>query len=342
MRFVSLALIPILAAASHAAEPVLLASSQSGSVEAFRLDTLEPAAQLRVKPMLESVAADPDGYRMFFRFPHPQAPDVCCALFALDDRSLRLIVMQWPALGTTLAGNRVFTQRGDAGIEVFDTRTLAHVRSMLATGVYELAPSPDGRWLFGTMLAPMPGLDVFDVTRGLMVRHMGVDGAAWLRGVWAGSQFALLAPGMEGALQLWVLGEDAQRLGQPRLIPVPGGKCADAEYNIAAVGSRLAIYTADTACTGAGYWLIDPASAAARTHLAEGLHFTRLIGSTDGKWLYGVEMPPAPAKELRLVKLDAATGDVRASHALAADSWRLTLGGIPDEWQGRMDLRALP
>lgn len=328
------------AIAAYGAEPVLLASSSSGWIDAYRLDTLEPVARLRVKPMLEGVAADAAGERMFLRFPHPQAPEVCCALAALDERSLRLLIIQWPAMGTTLAGNRVFTQRADSGIEVLDARTLVHLRSMQAPGVYELAPSPDGRWLFGTMLAPMAGLDVFDLARGMMVRHMGVEGAQWLRGVWTGSQFALLAPGVEGALRLWMLGEDAERLGQPRILAAAGAKCADAEYDIATAGSRLAVYSGVSECSG--YWLTDPASNAAPTRLAAGLHLSRLIGSSDGKWLYGVEMPDPPAREPRLVKLDAASGDVRTSRTLTPDSWQLTLGGIPAEWLGRMDLAAFP
>ena len=41
-------------------------------------------------------------------------------------------------------GSRVFNQRGNVGIEVFDAQTLERLPTIAAPGVYGLFPSPDG------------------------------------------------------------------------------------------------------------------------------------------------------------------------------------------------------
>lgn len=347
MRLASLLIGVILAALSAAAsDSVLLSTRRDGWLEAFRLDNLETVARVRIKARAEGVESAPDGQRFFVRVPHPQAPDVCCALYVLDARSLRAFAILWPGFQPAEANGKLFVQRGDEGIEVFDARSLMHLPTIIAPGVYGLAPSEDGHWLFGTRQFPSPALDIFSVDRLKMVRSIPVEHGQSLRGVWIGSQYYLFAPGLPGAGQIWSVSPDAARLEKPRLFKLGSAACAEPEYDVFPSGDRIAVFSASGLmlnhgdCLGGGYLLVDPASGAVSPRLAASLHFTRLIAGPDGKALYGIVNAPAQ-NGVRLVKLEAASGQTVASRMLPEDLWTLSLGTIPSEWQGRVDLQAV-
>lgn len=76
-------------ASAAVGEPVLLASSRGGWLEAVSLDTLETVSRVRVPPFTESVASDPFGQRLFVAAPARLGAG-CCALFALDARSMQM------------------------------------------------------------------------------------------------------------------------------------------------------------------------------------------------------------------------------------------------------------
>lgn len=340
-----LAILASLAATATAADPVLLGSRQGGWLEAFRLDNLEPVARVRLKEKTDSIQAPGDGQRLFVNAPHPQQPEICCALWVLDPHSLRAFAILWPSFRPVLVGTKIFAQRGDDGIEAFDTRSLAHMPTLRVPGVYNLTPSPDGRWLFGTRQFPTPGLDIFDLSQFKLAHAIPVEGAAQLRGVWLGSQYYLFAPGLPGAGRFWPVDAEAGSLGPQKLVRLGDAACAEPDYELVPVGSRVAIYSpvrprsAGAECIHGGYLLADPATGAVSARLAPELPFVRLIAGPDGKSLYGVT--PADTKGAKLLKLDAASGQMSAARTVAADIWNLTIGALPAEWQGKLDLQAV-
>ena len=334
------ALLALLASAASAADPVLLGSRREGWLEAFRLDNLESVARVQVKARVESAEATEDGQRLFVNAPHPQQPEICCALWMLDPHALHAFAILWPAFRPVLVNGKVFAQRGDDGIEVFDARSLAHMPTIRVPGVYNLTASPDGRWLFGTRQFPTPGLDIFDLAQFKLTRAIPVEGAALLRGIWLGEKYYLFAPGLPGAGRFWAVNPQSAGLGAQKLVRLGESACAEPDYDVVAAGDRVAIYSpagAKAECIGGGYLLADPAAGTISPRLAAEFRFARLIAGPDGKSLFGVTAP----KDVRLVKLDAATGKTLASRALPADIWNLSLGGLPAAWQGRMDLQAV-
>jgi hypothetical protein len=178
-----------------------------------------------------------------------------------------------------------------------------------------------------------------------LIRAIPVEGATLLRGVWLGAQYYLFAPGLPGAGRFWAVDAPGGSLGQQILVRLGEAACAEPDYEVVAAGSRVAIYSPVTArsgtagCIHGGYLLADPGTGTVSARLAPELPFVRLIAGPDGKSLYGVT--PADTKGAKLVKLDAASGQMSASRTVAADIWNLTIGGLPAEWQGRLDLRAV-
>ncbi|HKE24080.1 MAG TPA: hypothetical protein VKB88_17060 [Bryobacteraceae bacterium] len=338
------AILALLASAASAADPVLLGSRREGWLEAFRLENLETIARVRLKEKVESVESPADGQRLFVSAPHPQQPEICCALWMLDPHSLRAFAILWPAFRPVLMNNKLFAQRGDDGIEVFDARSLAHLPTLRVPGVYNLTPSPDGRWLFGTRQFPTPGLDIFDLAQFKLTRAIPVEGATQLRGIWLGAQYYLFAPGLPGAGRFWAVDAQAGSLGQQKLVRLGEAACAEPDYEVVAAGDRVAIYSpvrsrsGGAGCIHGGYLLADPATSTVSARLAPELPFVRLVAGPDGKSLYGVT--PADTKGAKLIKLDAASGQMSASRTIAADVWNLGIGGLPAEWQGRLDLQA--
>ena len=345
MRPLALAALVSMATA-FAADPVLLSTRREGYIEAFSLDKLETVARVHVKARLEGIDAGPAGDRFFVRAPHPQAAEVCCALWALDARSLRGFAILWPSLYVAQANGKLFTQRGDDGVEVFDTRSFAHLPRLIAPGVYQFAPSPDGRWLFATRAFPTASLDIFDLAQHKLIRTLPVSDSQFLRGIWLGSQYYLLTPGLPGAMRLWSVDPQAEALGSPKLIRIPAMGCSEGDFTLAAT-DRIVFYTPwgmkpNTDCPpGTGYVLLDPTAGTASPRLAQSAHLHHVVVGPDGKTLYGIDETDPPTRRVQLVKLDAASGQTLASRALPVDVWTLALGAIPAEWQGRMDLEAV-
>lgn len=74
--------------------------------------------------------------------------NACCALFALDLETRRMCWLINPALASCVSpdGRRLFTPRGDVGIEVFDAKLLGRLPSKPREFI-SLIPPPDARWL---------------------------------------------------------------------------------------------------------------------------------------------------------------------------------------------------
>jgi hypothetical protein len=343
--------VPLMAlAAAHCAlaDSVLLASRRAGAIEAISLETLETVARVRTPRLTESVASDPSGLRLFVAAPRePQGS--CCALFSLDPPTMRLTELAWPAQGATVTANNLFLQRGSVGIEVIDLRILKPLAKIATRAHYELRASPDGRLLFGIEHGPQVSLALFDVARGSTVATQMLPEGANLAGAWVGRQYFLFSTLAGQARVQPVSSETSQTGGVVSLSPaISFASCVDYPVDAIAAGVKLAIYaqfglTSDGICTGAGgFALADPVSGAASAHLASGFKFRQMVASDDGAYLYGLDVGKAEWRDVRIVKVEAATGKVAAEKKLEPDVWYLTKGAIPTAMAGRLDLTALP
>lgn len=346
MRLVPIAVL-VLALTANAADPVLLASRRGGWMEAFSLDTLETVSRIRVPAMAESVAADPAGQRVFVAAPRA-AGKSCCALFALNLQSMRLSALAEPALSATTTEARLFTQRGNVGIEAFDLHSLTRLPTIQAPGVYRLRPSPDGRLLAGLTNWPHPSLDLFDTAQGrLMASHSTPEGAS-TSGAWLGQQYFLFTV-QSGQATLRTFSPDSGQVADA--IALSNGtlsNCRMTPYDVVSLGTRLAIYgqfglKSDGSCAvPGGYVVVDPKSGAVTERLASEMRFRQMVASADGRYLFGLDVGSPAWSRVRIVKMDAASGQVIGEKVLAPDVWYLTTGQIPHQLAGRLDLVAIP
>lgn len=328
-----------------AADPVLLASRRGGWIEAISLETLETVSRVRVPEMTNSVASDLPGQRLFLTAPSNHSKS-CCALFALDPQSMQLSFLVQPALSATITSSGLFTQRGSVGIEVFDLQSLERLPVIKAPGVYRLRPSPDGRLLFGITNFPQPALDLFDAARGLQIASQPLPGVSHSAGAWLDGQFFLfmLQPGQAMLRSV----SNGGQLGQAVPLSVSGSlpDCQEAPYDVIASAGRLVIYPqfgrkGDDNCKAPGGFMVaDPATGAVMERFGS-TRFRQMVASPDGRYLYGLEVGSPAWRRVRIVKMEARTGQVVAEKSLASDVWYLTTGQIPDEIRGHLDLAAI-
>jgi hypothetical protein len=66
-----------------------------------------------------------------------------------------------------------------------------------------------------------------------------------------------------------------------------------------------------------------------------------MVASPDGLYLYGLDVGSPAWRRVRIVKIEARTGQVVAEKSLDPDVWYLTTGQIPDEIRGHLDLAAI-
>jgi hypothetical protein len=349
MRLIPLAAVfSVLTSAASAAggDAVLLASSRSGWIEAINLDTLVTVSRVRVPAMAESVASDPLGQRLFVAAPRSPGKG-CCALFALDPQSIQLSFLVEPAQVATVMAGRLYTQRGNVGIEVFDSRNLSRLPTVKAPGVYRLRASPDDRFLSGITNWPQPSLDLFDTVQGALIASRAMDGAPSLSGAWLGQQFFLFTV-ESGQAKLWPLSPAHWELDQAVSLSSSGSfpDCGLSPYDVIASGGRLVIYgqfglKSDGMCAVPGGFVVaDPTTGAVTDRFASNLAFRQIVASSDGRHLYGLDVGSPAWRQVRIVKIDATTGQVIAERDMGPDVWYLTAGRIPDEMQGHLDLSA--
>jgi hypothetical protein len=337
----------VLVASAGAGDSVLLASRRGGWIEAIDLKTLETVSRIRVPEMSESVASDASGQRLFVAAPSGPGKG-CCALFALDPQSMQLSFLVEPAQSATVTARRLFTQRGAVGIEVFDLQNLARLPAVKAPGNYRLRASPDGRLLFGIAHWPQPSLDLFDAERDALIASEPLSDASSLAGAWLGQQYFLLTV-QSGQANLRPVNADSGKLGQAVLLSSSGSfpDCQMTPYDIIAADGRLVIYgqfglKSDGACTVPGGFVVaDPGSGGVTGRFASDLTFRQMVASSDGRYLYGLDVGSPAWRHVRIVKIEALTGQVVAEKSLDADVWYLTTGQIPDEIRGHLDLAAI-
>lgn len=340
----------VLLTGAHSAESgggaVLLASSRGGWVEAIDPLTLATVSRIRTPEMTESVASNADGSRLFVAAPRVN-PKGCCAIYALDPASMILTPFEWPAQAVTIAGGRVLAQRSNRGIDVFDAHTLQPMTPLDGSGFYRLRASPDGRSIFGVKFSPEPTLDLFHADTGQRIVSHVLPAGASLAGTWIGGDYYLFEVESDAARLHHVRSDNGQfeetvASAAPEAFPV----CQETPYEIVTAGVKAAIYAqfglkASGACASpGGYAIADPAIRSISPRVATRLYFRQMVAMEDGQYLYGLDAGAEPWQQVRIVKLDAATGAVVAEKKLAANVWYLTTGRIPDSMQGRLDLTA--
>ena len=323
-------------AAASAADPVLLTSRRGGWIEAFDPATLGTVFRTSTPANTESVAADPAGTRLYLSAPRNPG-ESCCALYALDLDTLRLTYLNFPVLGATPSSGRIYMQRGNVGIESFDASTLQRRPTWKAPGVYRLQPSPDGTRMFGVTNFPSPSLDLFDAVRGERIASLPLPRNQPAAGVWVGQRYYLfqVQAGQPGLRPVAL--DDAKPGPVVPLAPTSGfpfPDCEPAAYSVIAAGSKVAIFAGfglkpDGFCNLAGgYVLADPDTGAVLGRFAAAMHFRQMVSSEDGRYLYGLDVGDPAWKTVRLVKLDAATGNVITERTLEPDVWYLTSGTL--------------
>jgi hypothetical protein len=331
---VTLALLTSVAAS--AADPVLLTSRRGGWIEAFDPATLATVFRTSTPTNTESVAADLSGSRLYLTAPKNPG-EACCALYALDLDTLRLMYLNFPVLRATPSSGRVYMQRGNTGIESFDSSSLERLPTWNAPGVYHLQPSPDGSRIFGVTYFPSPSLDLFDAAKGARIASQPLPWNQPAAGVWVRERYYLFqAPGGRPSLRTVGL-EDAELGPAVPLAPASGFQfpdCEPAPYSVIAAGSEVAIFAefglkSDGVCNLAGgYTLADPDTGAVLGRFAPAMHFRQMVSSDDGRYVYGLDVGDNAWKKVRIVKLDAATGQLITERTLQPDVWYLTSGSL--------------
>lgn len=342
-------------AALEESREVILAAQHNRSPNNLRLyafdpDTLEPLGSFALSGVPYTITPSADGRRLLVA-EIPEGEVGCCTLSAYDLASgarTRLVAPAGRALATP-DGKYVVAQRGNCGVELLDAETLALLPTIDAPGLYSFDSSPDGRWLFGTTNSQRgfgPSLDVIDLHAKRLHRRLPLPSGLSGQGAWLDGKYYLYAyDGRQG--HLWEVGPETASLGTPTRVPLPDQKGGDAFilHIPVAAGGRLIVYERfgykldrryrqGDSVTGGAY-AIDPSSGEVIAHYAPSAHFGRLMASGDGRWLYGLDTGKLQWRgPVRLLKLDAASGEVVAERALDTDSWSMTVA--------RLDRRLVP
>jgi hypothetical protein len=184
---------------------------------------------------------------------------------------------------------------------------------------------------------PSLSLDLFDAVQGSLIASQ-----PWLQkqtaaGVWVGGQYYLFQVA-DGQATLRTAGLDDAKLGPAVLLnPIfgfPFPDCEPASYSVIAAGNKVAIFAgfglkSDGLCNQAGgYLLADPDTGAVRGGFAPAMHFRQMVSSDDGRYLYGLDVGEEAWRIVRIVKLDAVTGNLITERTLEPDVWYLTSGTL--------------
>ena len=329
----------LLAAASASAETVLVASRRAGWIEFINPQTLQTINRVEVGRLAESVSASPDGRTLFIAKAMQSEPEGCCGLYALDLEKGSLSFLAEPAQRVTLSpkADRLFTQRGDVGIEVFDLKSLARLPAIKAPGVYALHPSPDGRWLFGITEWDGPSLDIFDIQANQLTARVVI----WFdspSGVWLDDRFYLYA--FDGRFgHLWTATPETANFNVGRIVRFPQAVTSENAATQSLIGANGRLFLYEQFGTKldrgkpspGGVFEIDPASGAVKNYIGTELHFARLLVSAGGDKLYAIDLPSRNWRMPTLVRLDSNTGKIEAKQELEADVWNIELADIPSK-----------
>jgi len=334
---------------------VLVATRRNRRLDFFDVGSLELLGSFRIHHLAHSVSASPGGRTLYLQQAATPDGNSCCALFSLDLTTKFMCFMIEPSnlAVPTSDGLRVFTQRGNAGIEVFDARTLVRLPTLQAPGVYRLSVSPNGRWLIGTSGWRGPSVDIFDLTSGTLARRHMLPKGSWPTGKWLGDKFYVHA--LDGGRSLlWTVTPEAETLGSPVGINLPNlpESRGPTLLELLAAGTHLFLFEMfghkldprrSVASLGGGVFVINPSRGDVVSHLAPTIQFSRLVVSNDGKTLYGIDSGQLGWNgPVRLLKLDTERGSILAQRTLDTDTWFIAAARVPKPLVPRGVLDTLP
>jgi hypothetical protein len=343
---VSVLLILLLAAApAFADDPMVVLASRDEHIE-FYDAALARLGAIGVNETVESVAASPDGRRLYIAKEN--------GLYTLDLDTRRMCLLASSALfGAPSPDGRFLFTQGKHGVDVFDAASLSLLPTMKAPGQYNLQPSPDGRWLLGVTNSPQPSLDIFDVAAGAMVRRLPVP-AGPVAGAWAGDRFYLFSygPGTPGTGWLWSVQPEDTHLPPVREITLPDlhGGCnqplllmlagaQDELYLTEAFGFKVDRRTACPRWASDGIFVIHPDTGQVN-RIAPSVQVNRMVVTPDGRDLYVIDAGDASAAgKPRLLRIDTHTGAIQHNTALVGGQRNLALARIPQAFIPRGNLK---
>jgi hypothetical protein len=323
---------------------VLIATRRNRRVEFFDASSLELLGSFAIHHLAHSVCVSPNGRTLYIQQAAEPDGNSCCALFSLDLATkvmCRMIEPSSPAVPTR-DGLRIFTQRGNVGIEVFDANTLVRLPTIQAPGTYRLSVSPDGRWLFGMTSWRGTFVDIFDLKSGTLARRLMLPKGSLPSGEWLGDKFYVHAL-EEGRSRLWTITPEAQSLGPSVEIDLPNlpESRGPTFLDLLAGGNHLFLFEVfghkldprrKGASLGGGVFVINPSSGEVISHLAPSVQLSRLVVSNDGQTLYGIDSGQLDWNgPVRLLKLDTERGAIVAQRSLDADVWSITKARVPTE-----------
>ena len=334
---------------------VLVATRRNRRVDFFDVSSLDLLGSFAIHNLAHSVCVSPNGRTLYLQQPATPNGNSCCALFSLDLATRVMCPMIEPSsVGVpTPDGLKVFTRRGNVGIEVFDARTLVRLPTIQAPGVYRLSVSPDSRWLFGTTSWKGPSVDIFDLKSGTLASRLMLPKGSLPSGAWLGDKFYVHG-WMGGRSHLWTVTPEAQALGSPVEFDLPNlpESRGPTFLDMLAGGSHLFLFEVyghkldprrSGPSLGGGVFVISPSNGDVVSHLAPTIQFSRLVASSDGRTLYGIDSGDLEWKgPVRLLKLDTERGSIVAQRTLDTDVWFITAARVPKQLIPRGVLDTVP
>jgi hypothetical protein len=323
---------------------VLLATRRNRRLDFFDAGSLELLGSFAIHRLAASVFANPNGRTLYVQQAATPDGNSCCGLFSLDLTTKAMCFMIEPSnlAVPTPDGLKVFTQRGNVGIEVFDARTLVRLPTLQAPGVYRLSVSPDSRWLFGTSSWRGPSLDIFDLKSGTLARRHLLPKGSWPRGDWLGEKFYVHAVD-SGKSFLWTVTAEAETLGSPVEINHPNLPESRGSTLVELLAGGRHLFLFETfghkvdprrrgATASGGVFVINPSSGAVISHITPEIQFARLAVSGDGRTLYGIDSGQLDWNgPVRLLKLDIERGEILAQRTLETDVWFIAAARVPKQ-----------
>jgi hypothetical protein len=334
---------------------VLIATRRNRRVDFFDISSLDLLGSFAVHPLAHSVCVSPNGRTLYLQQAATPNGNSCCALFSLDLATRVLCPLIEPSgVGIpTSDGLRVFTQRGNVGIEVFDAKTLVRLPTLQAPGIYRLSVSGDSRWLFGTTNWKGPSVDIFDLKSGRLARRLMLPKGSLPSGEWLGDKFYVHALG-SGRSHLWMVTPEAQTLGSPFEIDLPNlpESRGPTFLQMLAGGNHLFLFEVfghkldprrRNVSLGGGVFVINPSDGSVISHLAPTIQFSRLVVSRDGRTLYGIDSGQLDWHgPVRLLKIDTEGGSILVQRSLDTDVWFIAQAKVPKQLIPRGVLETQP
>jgi hypothetical protein len=276
---------------------------------------------------------------LYVEGPIQDEPHGCCSLYSIDLATLQIKV------AASIPGSRSRRSFVVSDGLVYPATALTHNGIASDTSNDRLHLSPDRRWLFGVRSFRGPALDVYDVERGQVVRHLAPEGLGddwWPTGTWSGDRFYFYVANSTGSGRLWTVLPETTQLGAGTAI-APFGRlsgCTDQSSKaMVASGGTLFIYEEfgfkldrRNDCTGrvpGGAWIVDPTTGQLTRQIAPNLHFSAPISDRTGSELYGLSAED-PNWELpaELVRIDIYDGRILQSRYLDPGFWRISIAPL--------------